>query len=106
MKLSPSREDFKKLSETASLVAVATSIDTDLDTPVSMYYKLVGESKGFLLESVDAHQKFGRFSFIGAEPFINLQIYKNRLMIQEDDRLKALDGSPVETMNEYMKGLK
>ncbi|MBR0328086.1 MAG: anthranilate synthase component I, partial [Selenomonadaceae bacterium] len=106
MKLSPAREDFKKLSETASLVAVATSIDTDLDTPVSMYYKLVGESKGFLLESVDAHQKFGRFSFIGAEPFINLQIYKNRLMIQEDDRLKALDGSPVETMNEYMKGLK
>ena len=106
MKLSPAREDFKKLSETARLVAVATSIDTDLDTPVSMYYKLVGESKGFLLESVDAHQKFGRFSFIGAEPFINLQIYKNRLMIQEDDRLKALDGSPVETMNEYMKGLK
>ena len=106
MKLSPAREDFKKLSETASLVAVATSIDTDLDTPVSMYYKLVGESKGFLLESVDAHQKFGRFSFIGAEPFINLQIYKNRLMIQEDDRLKALDGSPVETMNQYMKGLK
>ena len=31
MKLSPAREDFKKLSETASLVAVATSIDTDLD---------------------------------------------------------------------------
>ena len=106
MKLSPAREEFKRLSETACLVAVATSIDTDLDTPVSMYYKLVGESKGFLLESVDAHQKFGRFSFIGAEPFINLQIYKNRLMIQEDDRLKALDGSPVETMNQYMKGLK
>ena len=106
MKLSPARDEFKKLSETANLVAVATSIDTDLDTPVSMYYKLVGEDKGFLLESVDAHQKFGRFSFIGAEPFINLQIYKKRLMIQEDDQMKALDGSPVETMNQYMKGLK
>lgn len=106
MKLVPAREEFKRLSETANLVAVATSIDTDLDTPVSMYYKLVGEDKGFLLESVDAHQKFGRFSFIGAEPFINLQIYKNRLMIQEEDQMKALDGSPVDTMNEYMKGLK
>ena len=106
MRLSPARDEFKKLSETANLVAVATSIDTDLDTPVSMYYKLVGEDKGFLLESVDAHQKFGRFSFIGAEPFINLQIYKKRLMIQEDDQMKALDGSPVETMNQYMKGLK
>ncbi len=105
MKLIPSREEFKKLSKTANIVAVATPIDTDLDTPVSMYYKLVGESKGFLLESVDAHQKFGRYSFIGAEPFINLQIYKNRLMVQEEDQMKALDGTPVETMNKYMAGL-
>ncbi len=106
MKLTPSREEFKKLSQTANLVAVSTQIDTDLDTPVSMYYKLVGEAKGFLLESVDAHQKFGRFSFIGAEPFINLQIYKNRLMIQEEDQMKALDGTPVETMNKYLAGFK
>lgn len=106
MKLAPSREEFKKLSQGASLVAVGTQIDTDLDTPVSMYYKLVGGAKGFLLESVDAHQKFGRFSFIGAEPFINLQIYKNRLMIQEEDRMKALDGTPVETMNRYLQGFK
>ena len=103
MKLTPTREEFKKLAQTANLVAVSTQIDTDLDTPVSMYYKLVGENKGFLLESVDAHQKFGRFSFIGAEPFINLQIYKNRLMIQENDQLKAIDGTPVETMNQYMQ---
>lgn len=106
MKLTPSREEFKQLSQTANLVAVAAAIDTDLDTPVSMYYKLVGEEKGFLLESVDAHQKFGRYSFIGADPFINLQIYKQRLMIQEEDRMKALDGDPVTTMNQYMRGLK
>ena len=103
MKLTPAREEFKKLAKTANLVAVSIHIDTDLDTPVSMYYKLVGEEKGFLLESVDAHQKFGRFSFLGAEPFINLQIYKNRLMIQEEELMKALDGSPVETMNQYMQ---
>lgn len=106
MKLIPARDEFKALAKTANLVAVATPIDTDLDTPVSMYYKLVGDSKGFLLESVDAHQKFGRFSFIGAEPFINLQIYKNRLMVQEEDQMKAYDGTPTETMNEYMQGLK
>ena len=103
MKLTPTREEFAKLAQSANLVAVSTDLDTDLDTPVSMYYKLVGDKKGFLLESVDAHQKFGRFSFIGGEPFINLQVYKNRLMIQEDDQMKALDGSPVATVNQYMK---
>lgn len=103
MKLTPTRDEFAKLAQSANLVAVSMDIDTDLDTPVSMYYKLVGDKKGFLLESVDAHQKFGRFSFIGGEPFINLQIYKNRLMVQEDDQMKALDGNPVATMNQYMK---
>ncbi len=103
MKLTPKREEFKKLAQAANLVAVSTQIDTDLDTPVSMYYKLVGEEKGFLLESVDAHQKFGRFSFIGADPFINLQIYKDHLMVQENELMKALDGSPVDTMNHYMQ---
>lgn len=106
MQLTPSRDEFRTLAKKANIIAVAAKIDTDLDTPVSMYYKLVGEEKGFLLESVDAHQKFGRFSFIGAEPFINLQIYKNRLLVQENDILKAIDGTPVDTVNEYMGALR
>ncbi|ORU00774.1 Anthranilate synthase, aminase component [Anaerovibrio sp. JC8] len=106
MKLTPSLEEFKNKAQTANMVPLSMPISTDLDTPVSMYYKLVGEEKGFLLESVDAHQKFGRFSFIGADPFIKLQVYKNRLMIQEEDEMKAVDGDPVTAINKYMDGLK
>ncbi|MCR5176336.1 MAG: anthranilate synthase component I [Anaerovibrio sp.] len=106
MKMTPSLEEFKKLADKANIVALSMPIFTDLDTPVSTFYKLVGEDKGFLLESVDAHQKFGRFSFIGAKPFINLQVYRNRLLVQEEDRMKALDGDPVSTINRYMESLK
>ncbi|SHI78156.1 chorismate binding enzyme [Anaerovibrio lipolyticus DSM 3074] len=105
MKLTPSLEDFKEKAKKANMVALSMPISTDLDTPVSMFYKLVGEEKGFLLESVDAHQKFGRFSFIGAEPFIKMQVYKNRLMIQEEDEMRAVDGDPVTAINKYMAGL-
>ena len=105
MKLTPSLEDFKEKAKKANMVALSMPISTDLDTPVSIFYKLVGEEKGFLLESVDAHQKFGRFSFIGAEPFIKMQVYKNRLMIQEEDEMRAVDGDPVTAINKYMAGL-
>lgn len=38
----------------------------DLETPLSLYLKLVGsESRGFLLESVVGGERFGRYSFIG-----------------------------------------
>ena len=45
MELTPSREEFQKLALTDNLIAVSTEISTDLDTPVSIYYKLVGEQR-------------------------------------------------------------
>ena len=104
MELLPNLDDFQKLAETRNLIAVSTEINMDLDTPVSIYYKLVGDEKGFMLESVDTtHQQFGRFSFIGAEPFSRLQIFKHKLMIQENGLMKSLDGDPVATIKTYMK---
>ncbi|MBR1396958.1 MAG: anthranilate synthase component I family protein [Selenomonadaceae bacterium] len=79
----------------------------DLDTPVSVYYKLVDNDKGFILESVDTtHQAFGRYSFIGAEPFVRLQVFKNKLMIKEGDLMKSIDGDPVTTIKKYMDSYK
>ena len=105
MILQPSLARFKELAKTANLIAVTAEISMDLDTPVSVYCKLVGEAEGFILESVDTtHQQFGRYSFIGAEPFIRLQVFKNRLMIRENDLMKCLDGTPQETLKKYMEG--
>lgn len=105
MELKPSREAFCKLAAETNLIAVAKEINMDLDTPVSVYYKLVGEKKGFILESVDTtHQQFGRFSFIGAEPFARLQVFKDKLMINENGLMKCIVGEPVETIKTYMQG--
>ena len=79
----------------------------DLDIPVSIYYKLVDEDKGFILESVDTtHQAFGRYSFIGAEPFVRLQVFKDKLMIKEGDLMKSIEGDPVATIKKYMSRYK
>ena len=45
MKLTPSREEFKELAKNATLVAVSANVSTDLDTPVSAFYKLVNDDK-------------------------------------------------------------
>lgn len=107
MKLRPSLDEFCQLAQTKNLIAVATEINMDMDTPVSVYYKLVAENRGFILESVDTtHQQFGRYSFIGAEPFARLQVYKNKLMIQENDCMKCIDGDPVASIKKYMTKFK
>ena len=106
-KIQPSLEEFKRFAENSNLIAVSTHINMDLDTPVSIYYKLVNEDKGFILESVDTtHQAFGRYSFIGAEPFVRLQVFKGKLMIKEGDLMKSIEGDPVSTINRYMSAYK
>ena len=103
LRLRPSLEEYEKCAKETPLIAVSTEISIDLDTPVSIYYKLVGDAKGFLLESVDtSSHTLARYSFIGAEPFIRLQVFKNRLMIKEKDLMKCIDGDPVHALKQYM----
>ena len=103
IKISPTLEEFQTFAQTSNLIAVSANINTDLDTPVSIFYKLVGNGRGFILESVDTTQQaFGRFSFIGAEPFIELQVFKNKLMIRDGDLMKCIDGEPVSAIKNFM----
>jgi anthranilate synthase component I len=64
----PSREDFHGLARQGNLVPVAREILADLETPVSAFLKVHRGPYGFLLESVEHGEKWGRYSFLGTEP--------------------------------------
>lgn len=56
----------------------------DLDTPLSCYMKLkhaYPSSPSFLLESVEAKERLGRFSFIGFDPFLVFKSLDNRVFL-------------------------
>src|SRR6266508_4613615 len=56
-----------------------------LETPVAAFSKLVGGGQGFLLESVENGERWGRFSFVGRNPVATLTLR---------DGLLAIDGHP------------
>jgi len=106
MKIFPSCEEFQSLAQKSNLIAVSASISTDLDTPVSIFYKIV-DGRGFILESVDTTQQaFGRFSFVGADPFVEVQVFKSKLMIRDGDLMKSIDGAPVDAIKKFMSRYK
>jgi anthranilate synthase component 1 len=65
----PSREEFLRLAREHTLVPVWREVLGDLETPVGAYRKL-GEPNSFLLESVEHGERWGRYSFIGCDPFL------------------------------------
>jgi len=55
----------------------------DLETPVSAFLKLVGqEGSGFLLESVENGDTWGRFSFVGRDPALVLVARDGRIDVE------------------------
>ena len=59
--------EFKSLAAQGfNRIALISEAFADLETPLSLYLKLVGTQRhGFLLESVVGGERFGRYSFIG-----------------------------------------
>jgi len=66
----PSREEFVRLAATHTVVPVWREVLGDLETPVGAYRKLGASPNSFLLESVEHGERWGRYSFIGVDPFL------------------------------------
>src|SRR3989442_12130571 len=64
----PARGDLLTLAREGNLVPVCREILADLETPVSAFLKIHRGPYGFLLESVEGGEKWGRYSFLGTEP--------------------------------------
>ncbi|GIW41678.1 MAG: anthranilate synthase component I [Candidatus Binatia bacterium] len=64
----PDFADFCHLAREGNLVPVVREVFADLETPVSAFLKIDSGGDAFLLESVEGGEKWGRYSFLGAEP--------------------------------------
>jgi len=80
--LRPTREEFARLAADHTVVPVWRELAADLETPVSAYLKLAGSGPGFLLESVEHGDRWGRFSFVGRGPSAVLVAADGRIDVE------------------------
>ncbi len=83
----PAFEDVLRESARARCVPVYRELTGDGLTPVSAFKRIEGEAPAFLFESVIGGEKVGRFSFLGADPFLRFEARGDAVTIE------PLDGS-------------
>ncbi len=112
----PDFETFKTLAHTGNLVPVYREVLADMETPVSVLAKLRARPYVFLLESVEGGEKWGRYSFIGADPRAVFRVAGENVIIRENDpengrgsgqtRIIPHGGDPLRHLRELLNGCK
>ncbi len=72
LRVRPEPAEFAKLATGHAIVPVWTEVVADTLTPVAAFANVVGEGPGFLFESVEGGERWGRYSFVGRAPLATL----------------------------------
>ena len=104
MRTFPTEAQFERLSTGATHVPVWGEILADRDTPVTAFRKLHRGGQGFLLESADGGERWGRYSFLATEPAAVLEARGRQVRVRwRDGRVEEqADCDPLEFVREFL----
>ena len=102
MKIKPSFSEFKQMAQQGNLIPVYHEFLADTETPVSAYLKLRDGSYSYLLESADGGKRWGRYSFIGCKPYLNVVSRNGDVEIWQEDaqEIRKKVGNPLDILRE------
>jgi anthranilate synthase component I len=99
--LRPDYKEFSRLASESTIVPVVKSVMADLLTPVSAFLAVAGgERDAFLLESVERGEQVGRYTFLGARPYMQLRASGDEITIE---RSRAKNKREVSRGNVFLK---
>jgi anthranilate synthase component 1 len=101
----PSRAELTQLASEYPIVPVWREVIADTETPVSAFLKLGEAPHAFLLESVEGGERWGRYSFIGVDPFLVMTCRGGEMSWEGDPPPPALaaGGSPLEVLRRVLE---
>jgi anthranilate synthase component 1 len=102
--LRPDYQEFSRLARAATLVPVVKSVAADLLTPVSAFLAVAAnEPEAFLLESVERGEHIGRYTFLGARPYMQVRAEDGNVVVQQGKRRENRGGSAIQVVKELLR---
>ena len=100
----PDRAQFDRLTRDGDLIPVVRELVADTLTPVAAWLRLARAGvPGFLLESAEGGERWGRYSVLGVAPRAVLAWRGTHWERTEDGRTERLEGPPLEGLRAELK---
>lgn len=102
--LRPDYKEFFRLAREFTLVPVVKSVTADLLTPVSAFLAIAAnEPDAFLLESIERGEQIGRYTFLGAHPYLRVQARGQDVLLQRGRASERHKGSVLPILKELLR---
>jgi anthranilate synthase component I len=99
----PDYKEFSRLAGDSTLVPVVKSVMADLLTPVSAFLAISrGEQNAFLLESVERGEQIGRYTFLGARPYMQLEAVGSDISVERGKKRERRSGNVFQIAKELL----
>src|ERR1700686_4007304 len=100
----PDYKEFSRLTRESTLVPVVKSVMADLLTPVSAFLAISrGEKHAFLLESVERGEQIGRYTFLGARPYMQLRTRGKEVFVELGKKRERQEGNVFQVAKELLQ---
>ena len=102
--LRPDYKEFSRLAREATLVPVVKSVSADLLTPVSAFLAIAEkEPHAFLLESVERGEQIGRYTFLGARPYMRVRAREGKVEVERGRRCEVSQENIFEVVKRLLR---
>lgn len=100
----PDFETFARRADEGNLIPVCREILADTETPVTALMKLADRPHVFLLESVEGGEKWARYSFLGADPWLIFRVRGEEVLIEENGSVSRIPhgGDPLRLLKDLL----
>jgi len=100
----PEYQEFSRLARTATLIPVVKPVMADLLTPVSAFLAIAaGEAEAFLFESVERGEQVGRYTFLGAKPYMRVQARGKEVEVRRGGHVERHRGNVLDVLKELLR---
>ncbi len=92
------------MARKATLIPVVKPVAADLLTPVSAFLAVASrEPEAFLFESVERGERIGRYTFLGANPYLRVQACGRNIEVKRGRQVERHQGNVLQVLKELLR---
>jgi len=102
----PTNHQYQNLKKSSKIIPVICEVNSDMETPISLFQKFRTEHYCYLFESVEGGERWARYSFMGRKPLMIFKAANGKTSLVIENRETIYEENPVNILKKLLEEYK